>query len=376
MSEAPLPESDSIRKIAVLRALVLGDLLAAVPALRALRAAFASAEISLVGLPQMREFSERLSCIDRFIEFPGHPGLPEIACDVRRLPSFFAAMQAERFDLALQLHGSGPVVNPIVATFGARWNAGFFIDGAGFPARDAARFVRWPETGREAERLLALTDHLGLPRQGDAPAWPLVAADRDALAQAWPGAAALAAGPRYVCVHAGAQLASRRWPPERFAAVADRLAASGRTVVLTGTRAEAGLVESVAAAMRFPAVDLAGRTTLWSLAALIDGAELLVCNDTGVSHVADALGRASVVVSSGAEVARWAPLDGALHRVLWAPAPCRPCSHAVCPSGHECAEAIGVDAVIAAVEAQVGPLVPTAGHHRPLRLPTLSQGPS
>jgi ADP-heptose:LPS heptosyltransferase len=108
------------------------------------------------------------------------------------------------------------------------------------------------------------------------------------------------------------------------------------------------LVREVAAAMRRPAVDLAGRTSLWTLGALVERARLVVCNDTGISHVAAALGTESVVVSSGADVARWAPLDHARHALLWQPVPCRPCSFVHCPYGHECALAITPEQVIAA----------------------------
>ena len=69
--------------------------------------------------------------------------------------------------------------------------------------------------------------------------------------------------------------------------------------------------------MRRRAIDLAGKTTLGALGALIEGAEALVCNDTSVSHIAAALACPSVVVSCGADVARWAPLDADRHRVLW-----------------------------------------------------------
>jgi len=87
---------------------------------------------------------------------------------------------------------------------------------------------------------------------------------------------------------------------------------------------------------------------------LIDDADALVCNDTSVSHIAAALGCPSVVISCGADVARWAPLDTARHRVLWQALPCRPCAHASCPIGHPCAEAITPEAVLAALDAVAG----------------------
>jgi len=337
-----------VERIAVFRALMLGDLLCAVPALRALRAGFPRAQITLVGLPWARTLVQRLGVyVDGFIDFPGWPGLPETRCDVRALPDFLAQVQARRFDLALQMHGSGAIVNPLVACFGARQSAGFFAGtrAAWRPEDDAAFFVEWPEHGHEIDRLLALTDALGAPRRGRQLEFPLLDDDRSALRALWP---AIDDGP-YVCVHAGAQLASRRWPLARFAAVADAIAQAGRRVVLTGGEPERALVNALAACMRHEPVNLVGRTNLWTLGALIEGAERVVCNDTGVSHIAAALGRPSVVVSCGADVARWAPLDRERHKVLWQPMACRPCAHAECPFEHGCATAIGAPQVLHAL---------------------------
>jgi ADP-heptose:LPS heptosyltransferase len=256
-------------------------------------------------------------------------------------------VQARRFDLALQLHGSGTIVNPLVASFGARHMAGFANAAAWVPPADAALFAPWPETGHEIERLLALPDHLGLPRQGLALEFPVTEADRTELRQEWPAAHF----ERYVCVHAGSQLPSRRWDPRRFAAVADAIARRGRAVVLTGSASESGLVAEVRRHMREPAVDLCGRTTLWTLGALVQGAEAVVCNDTGLSHIAAALQRPSVVVACGSDTRRWAPLDTRRHRVLAQQLPCRPCAHRSCPTAHECASAIGVQQVIDQLDA-------------------------
>ena len=115
----------AVRRIVVFRALVLGDMLCATPALRALRAGFPDAHIALVGLPWAAELVRRLRYVDEFIEFPGHPELPERRCSPEALAAFVAGMRARRFDLAVQLHGSGSVVKPLVASFGAAATAGF-----------------------------------------------------------------------------------------------------------------------------------------------------------------------------------------------------------------------------------------------------------
>jgi len=337
------------RRIGVFRALVLGDLLCAVPALRALKRCFPKADVGLIGLPWAREFAARLPHVDHFIEFPGYPGLPERTPQFDAIPGFLQTLQAARYDLLLQLHGNGSIVNPLLAACGARHLAGF-VEPGGFCAEPALH-CPWPTEGSEVERLLRLMDHLGVPRQGTDLEFPLTEADRRELAALWPGAFS---GTRYVCVHAGAQLASRQWPAARFAAVANVLADQGHTIVLTGTAAETQCVGEVAAALRHDPVNLVGRTGLWTLGALIERASLLVSNDTGVSHIAAALGTRSVVVSCGADVSRWAPADATRHRVLWAAMPCRPCAHRVCPYDHGCATRVGVEAVAQAALAALG----------------------
>lgn len=323
------------QRIAVFRALMLGDLLCATPALRALRQAHPAARITLVGLPWARALARRLSSVDDFLEFPGWPGLPERPTDGSpAMAAFLATMRTRRFDLLLQLHGGGPIVNPLLAQCGAKRLVGFAPQTEG-------DFIAWPHRGTEVERLLTLTDHLGAPRCGSQLDFPLRDHDRE-LAERL----CLPLGnERFAVVHPGAQLPSRRWPPERFAAVADSLAREGLAIVLTGSPAEAPLTRAVAAAMKAPALDLAGRTSLWTLGALVEWAAQVVCNDTGISHVAAALGTPSVVISSGGDALRWAPADRTRHQVLWHDLPCRPCAHRVCPIGQACALGVGVGEV-------------------------------
>src|SRR3954449_10567744 len=120
-----LPAISKPRRIAVFRALFLGDLLCAVPALNALDRRFPDAEITLIGLPWARELAERLPAIDRFVEFAGYPGLPEVAYDEERTAAFLDARRRERYDLAIQLHGSGEVSNELVAAFASGATLGF-----------------------------------------------------------------------------------------------------------------------------------------------------------------------------------------------------------------------------------------------------------
>lgn len=324
-------------KIAIFRALQLGDLLCAVPAVRAVRAAYPQARIALIGLPWARELAMRFSCyFDGFLEFPGFPGMPERAPDTASIPQFFTELRREQFDLLLQMHGSGELTNPLAVLMGGTLTAGFYRPGHYRP--DAQRFFEWRDDEHEVLRWLRLVESLGIEPQGEALEFPIGGRD-------WAEWRALRLG-EYAVLHPGSQLASRRWPPERFAEVGDALAAEGLQVVVTGTSSERNVIEKLKVAMREPPIDLAGRTTLGGLAAVIARARLLVCNDTGVSHLAAAAGTPSVVVACGSDPKRWAPLDRELHRVLHHEVGCRPCAYAECPIGHPCALGVPASAVI------------------------------
>lgn len=298
--------------IVIFRALQLGDMLNAVPAFRALRAAFSRAQITLVGLPWAREFVERFHPIlDTFVPFPGYPGLPEQAPDMEAMPAFVSRMQELNFDLALQMHGSGQTSNHLMTFWGAKRYAGFYPPGQYFADRES--FLEYPGHEPERWRHLRLMEFLGIPLQGDELEFPVRAQDWRELEEL---SRAFGLSRDYVCIHPGARKPERRWPPARFAAVADGLAASGYQVILTGSADEAPLTAQVAGHMRASAVNLAGKTGLGGLAALISGARLLVSNDTGVSHVATAVKAPSVILFSAPDHERWAPANQKLHSII------------------------------------------------------------
>ena len=304
-----------LKRIAVLRALGgLGDFLCVVPALRSLRAALPNAEIVLIGLPHTRALAERFShYLNGMLDFPGYPGLPEQVPKLQQIPGFLAAVQNRQFDLAIQMHGSGILTNSLTVLLGARLNAGFYSPGQYFP--DANYFLPYLSHESEVRRYLRLLEILGMPTQGESLEFPLHQADEEAL-KAIKATHDLDPGD-YVCIHPGASVAARCWQAEYFAAVADDLVNRGFRVVLTGSRAELPLTQAVARAMKTESLNLAGCTNLGALAVLLKGARSLICNDTGVSHLADALQVPSVVIFTNSDVARWAPLNRALHRIVW-----------------------------------------------------------
>jgi ADP-heptose:LPS heptosyltransferase len=336
-------------KIAIFRALQLGDMLCAVPALRALRRAKPEAHITLIGLPWARSFIERYAhLVDELIVFPGAVGFPEQAETNEHLEGFWQAMCERRFDLAIQMHGSGGIANDIVEKMGARANAGFVE--AGEAPKDGI-FIGWPDALPEILRYTALINAMGIETQDSSLEIPLSNNDRAECATLMD---TYALRPdRLILVHPGAQLPSRRWPADRFARVASLLADDGWQIAITGTAAERIFTTSIALATNARAVDLAGKTSLGGLAALVSKARLVVCNDTGMSHVAAAMKTPSVVIALGSDTQRWAPLDHERHRLLAHYPSCRPCSFRDCPYGHPCALNISVEQVMDAAFEQL-----------------------
>lgn len=335
--------------IAIFRALQLGDMLCAVPALRDLRRANPDAHIALIGLPWAKSFVQRYAhLVDELIVFPGAVGFPEQAQTNEHLEGFWQAMRERRFDLAIQMHGSGGIANDIVGKMGAHANAGFLQ-----PDEKSRRgsFIVWPDALPEILRYTALMKALGIEAQDSSLEIPQSNNDRAECATLMDTYALHS--DRLVLVHPGAQLPSRRWPADRFARVASLLADDGWQIAITGTAAERIFTTSIAIATNARAIDLAGRTSLGGLAALVSKARLVICNDTGISHVAAAMKTRSVVIALGSDTRRWAPLDSERHRVLAHYPPCRPCAFHDCPYGHPCAASISVEKVMNAAFEQL-----------------------
>lgn len=297
-------------RIAIFRALQLGDMLCSVPAMRALRAQYPKAEISLIGLPWAGAFVNRFNkYLDRHVVFPGYPGLPEQPFSSDAWDVFILKMQQESFDLIIQMQGNGTIVNEMLTQFQARQLAGFHRPDC---AMDPATFLEYPEGQHEVMRHLLLMRHLGIPDKGTELEFPITIEEEEELRKILP----FVHEQRFVCVHPGSRDATRQWPPEFFARLADDCAETGLRVVLTGTSDETHLTDQVAKEMKHAALDLAGKTSLGVAGALIGASSLLIANCTGVSHISAATKTPSVIISMDGEPERWGPMDRELHQVF------------------------------------------------------------
>jgi ADP-heptose:LPS heptosyltransferase len=303
-------ELTNIKRIAVFRALQLGDMLCVIPAIRALRHQYPSAKITLLGLPWAKNFVERFKdYFDKFIHFPGYPGLPEQHFDEEAFDEFIKLVRKEKFDLLLQMQGNGTIVNPLMFTFGAKYVAGFYNDNSFV---DSPFFMTYPNHEPEIKRHLLLMEHLNIPGQGDHLEFPLTKHDQKDFDELL-----LAVYPKnYIIIHPGSRGRYRQWPPKFFALIADYCIEQGFTVMITGTKEESDITGELIKCMHHLPIDLTGKTSLGAIAVLIKDAFAIVCNCTGVSHVADAFDTPSIVISMDGEPKRWAPLNRKLHRVI------------------------------------------------------------
>lgn len=271
---------------------------------------FPDAQITYIGLKGSKPLIDRFpDYINKFICFPGYPGLPEQPFNQKEFERFSSEMQGEVFDLLLQMQGNGTIVNKMLRALKPKYLAGFSVDKE--EQRQNPLLMPYPNSGHESIRHLQLILFLGLEVFDMAMEFPLYETDvRNFESQSFE------VQRPYICLHAGSRASWRQWPPEHFAKIADVCSGLGFQVVLTGTREELELANEVSKKMITQPIVLAGQTDLGTLGILLKRSAGLIANCTGISHIAAALKVPSVIISMDGEPERWAPLDRKLHYAI------------------------------------------------------------
>jgi ADP-heptose:LPS heptosyltransferase len=316
------PFSD-VSRIAVLRGGGLGDLMFALPAVAALKAAYPEATVTLLGTPVHAELlSQTVGPVDETVILPFSEGVRPGPEDEEELERFFAGMRARNFDLAVQLHGGGRYSNPFLLRLGARHTVGTRTP----DAAPLERNVPYLYYQHEPLRALEVAGFAGAPPRE-------LEARLRALPEFGEQRALSGNGHRLLVIHPGATDPRRRWPAERFAAVARKAADDGFRVYVLGDSSEKELAETVVehavgqsgtggspdrqqTVAGQPAVEsLAGKLSLGELAALLAGSSVVVANDSGPRHLAQALGTPTVGIYWTGNAINAAPLGRSLHRI-------------------------------------------------------------
>ena len=303
-----LEKFQDVSRIVVLRGGGLGDLIFAVPAMAALKAAYPGASLTLLGTPIHEALLAAVaSPVDEVCVLPFSEGVRPGTEDPAVLERFFQDMRARRFDLAVQVHGGGRYSNPFLLRLGARHTVGT-------RTADAASLERTvPYIYYQHEPLRALEV------AGFAGAFPVDLEARLKPAAGLPAGTATTgtdSGQPLVVIHPGATDPRRRWPAEQFAELAAACAADGCQVVVVGDKSEQGLAELIAGLAGSAAVrSAAGELDMAGLVALLAGATVVVANDSGPRHLAQALGVPTVGIFWLGNVINAGALGRSLHRI-------------------------------------------------------------
>ncbi|MGK8522721.1 glycosyltransferase family 9 protein [Nocardia asteroides] len=270
----------------VLQARGLGDLLTAVPALRALRRAKPHDRIALAAPQRLKPIVDLIASVDTLVP-------------TAELSSF--RWDAPPPELAVNLHGAS--AESLVTLAKAQPGRILSYRNAAFPELSGPA---WETDMHDVDRWCHLLEYDG------------IGADRRNLGLVPP--VSTTSRRDCVVVHVGAGAPARRWPPDRFAAVVRHLLVLGREVVLTGDEYERELALGIAARAGLPIGRvLAGELNLIDLAATVAEAALVICGDTGVAHLATAFGTRTVLLFGPTPPQLAGPPSHLIgrHAVLW-----------------------------------------------------------
>jgi lipopolysaccharide heptosyltransferase II len=338
--EQLLEHPDKVRKILAVRLDNIGDVIMLGPALRALRAYFPQAQITLMASPAGSQVAGLLPWIDEVLTWRAlwQDVSGSVEEDPQREKELVDYLQQQNFEAAF-----------IFTSFSQSPHApGMICYLAGIPVRvgHSKEFggsvlnlnAKPPEDcGHQVERNLALLELAGIPihdRSLELFVPPLVQNEADQILKE----AGIDPFEPFIAAAPGASCEARRYPPERFAEAARQLAArSGLPMVILGSEREKETLAPFArSGEQTPWKSLLGQTSVAQLAAVIRRSALVLANNSASLHIADAFQRPMVILYSGTEyITQWEPRVSPA-RLLRCEVPCSPCYQFRCPYQLEC----------------------------------------
>jgi heptosyltransferase II len=323
----------------------IGDVVMTLPALAAIRKTWPGAWITVLAKPWVSEIYRLSRDVDEVFVFqePGrHAGVMgklRLAGELLKNP----------FDCAILLQNA--IEAAILARLaGISLRAGYNSDGRGLLLTHSVRRTREVRQVHQIDYYLEMVRALGCtPGERSVQLHP--GEDYDGVAERLLRHYGIEAGRPLIGVAPGAAYGpAKMWFPERFASVVDRLIAeTGAQVVLFGSGGDKESTAAVARNSRHSLIDLAGKTDLKEAIALIVRCRLFLSNDSGLMHIAGALGLPTVAIFGSTNPATTSPVGDrsiVIHRAV----PCSPCLKPSCPTDFRCMDLIGVEEVHGAAQ--------------------------
>lgn len=327
----------------------IGDIVCALPAMYAIRRAYPNAHLTLLTSPGKRgavgaaELLEGAEWLDELLVFY----IDDITTLRHRL-KLVGRLRERAFDVWIELprslaHTGTMLRNMIAARLaGARWGYGWRVSTIRWAAQAQSEFLAFPN---EVERQLAVVSDSGIS-PGEA-VFPLPLSDRHSRAiDDLLSRNGLRDRP-LVAIAPGAKRSTNRWPLDRFVQVARHLASKGFGVLVMGGASDAEICREVATGVGFLASAIAGQCALLESTELLRRCRLLICNDSGVQHLAAAVGTPCISLFSSWQLkGKWHPY-GPEHTVLRKWVECHTCFLDECPYDNRCIRLIETDEVMA-----------------------------
>lgn len=338
-----VPEEASPTRLLVIQTAFLGDAVLTTPLLGALRARFPSAAISVLCTPEVADVFSRHAAVSEVILFDKR-GKEKSLKSRWRLAQKLAR---HHFDLAVIPHRS--LTSALLAALaGIPRRIGFSSSQGQWLLTDKVPF-RWGV--HDVDRNLSLLMPLGVQDYSGTLSLKAEPAALDSIDSRL-RQAGIRGSDFILGINAGSVWATKRWLPENFAAVADRVMRDwGAKVVFVGGHKDKGVVDRVIAAMKEKPLNWAGQTSLKELIGLISRCSAFLTNDSGPMHIAVAAQVPTVAIFGPTTRELGFFPYGTGHRVIEKDLSCRPCGlHGAdkCPLGHfECMTKITPDEVFA-----------------------------
>jgi heptosyltransferase-2 len=342
------PEADEIKRVVVRGTNWVGDAVMTIPALRELRRVLPHAHITLATRSWARGLFSDADFVDDLLIYDRSPR------DLRGLLRQVKEWRKMRFDLAVLFQNAFEAAL-IATTARVPLRLGYATEGRRALLTHRLAVPAWKNERHEIFYYLNLISELERLLYGASnvesrePLFALnVAEARRAEARAYLIAqGAITDRPLVALCPGSINSRAKRWPADRYAALADRLIGeTGANVALIGSHDEVEVATEVRALMRHQPLMLAGRTDLAQAVAILSVADLLVTNDTGPAHIAAALDCPTLVIFGPTDPTTTRPYSPA-SRIIRHPPDCAPCMLRDCPIDHRCMTAISTEEVFA-----------------------------